>query len=108
MDEQTKELSIGEVAIHLSYIRKSVEEVKENQKKNNEDIHMQFKELKDGYTPRSEFLEHVKDVADFKVRLSLMETKTEDIGIIRKLVYGCAGLILTSVVVSLIYLVVSK
>ena len=48
------------------------------------------------------------DLAEIKVQLDNKYVTKEEFATVRTLVYGFAGLILTSVVLSLIYLVVSK
>lgn len=104
--------TMREVGIYLKSMDKSITDIQANQIrreaeeiKRHSELTKALETLRDGYVTRTE---HDKDLAELEERLKPTEESTRDIAIIRKLVYGCASLILTSVVVALIYLVINK
>lgn len=89
--------NIGELATHFSYLRRDVDEIKTG-----------FKDLKNGYVTRIDFEEHLKTDEDHENRLRMLETSLNDISTVKKLVYGCVGLMLTLLISAIVYLVIPK
>ncbi len=82
-------------AIHLAYIRRDIDDIKST-----------LTGLKNGYVTRIDFEEHLKADADHEARIRTLETALSDLATIKKLVYGCAGLVLTLVASGVIYLLI--
>ncbi len=87
------EVMTDPVSVHMWYMRRDIGEIK-----------ITLSNLKDGYVSRTDFDEHLKTDADHEVRIRTIEKSVEDVPIIKKIVYGGVGLILTSFMTYLIYI----
>ena len=67
-----------------------------------------LKKDKDIFVNQTQHLDVVKNVADHETRIRKMEDVVSDVATIKRLVYGCVGLILTTVIVAIIYLVIKQ
>ncbi len=107
--------NIGEMATHISYMRRDIDEMKGIQR----DMNTKLDQLGTQYVERTEFLEHLKADADHEARIRAMENnKTiaeiqeqtavmrDQIELLKKIVYGCISIILVAVISALIYLVI--
>ncbi len=99
--------TLREVGIHLGTLSKALEDIKIIEAKHhsenvarNEAILKKLDDMNDSHPNRSEFNE-------MKDKVKTLETNTSDINIIRGLVYGCAGIMLTAIIVGLVYLVIN-
>lgn len=63
----------GEVAVHLAYIRRDIDEIKVNQDKNNLDLKESIKDLKNGFVTHTEFAETEKITDDHENRIRTIE-----------------------------------
>lgn len=61
------------VAIHLSYIRRDIDEIKSNQSKNNTEIKTAITNLQNSYITRVDFDNHLKTDEDHETRLRVIE-----------------------------------
>ena len=68
----------------------------------------ELKKDKDIFVTQSQHTELMKVSNDHETRIRTMEDVVADVKTIKKLVYGCAALILTTVVVAIIYLVIKQ
>ncbi len=61
------------LAIHLSYIRRDIDEIKANQTKNSAEVRLAFENLSNGYVSRADFNEHMKGDEDHEARIRALE-----------------------------------
>ncbi len=108
-------VSQGDTNTHLSYIRRDIDQQKIDTNKGFDkldksitEINVKLDNFTSGFVNRVEFAEHLKIDNDHENRLRILEEDTGDIKVIKRLVYGCAGLMLTSIVMAIIYLVIQK
>ncbi len=117
MDDPTKlpppVIPTGDVSTHLSYMRRDMDETKINAAKSFDkldrsiaDINSKLDRLTDGYVTRIDFDEHLKADADHEARIRILETASSDLATIKRLVYGCVGLLLTLLISAVVYLVI--
>jgi len=90
------------VSIHLSYIRRDIDEMKQTSLKSYENINSKLDELKNGYVTVNEFTEHLKADEDHEQRIRVIETFMNTL-IGKMVVSGSVG----GVVVGLIFVIIN-
>ncbi len=88
----------GDIGVHLSYIRRDIDEIKHTQAAHMTEIKAELHELKGAYVTRPEFKE-MRDDLEKKV-------SREEFDPVKRVVYGVVSLILVGVVGALIALVI--
>lgn len=61
------------IAIHLSYIRRDIDEIKNTQTKNNTEIKQAIQTLQNAYVTRVDYNEHLKTDEDHEKRIRILE-----------------------------------
>lgn len=89
--------TVSLMSADIARIKEDLKEVREYQKSSAKE-----------FVGFDDFTEHLKADADHEARLRMIEAKIEDFPLVKKLVYGCVGLILTAVVLAIIYLVIKR
>lgn len=89
-------------------LRQDVKNLKEGQDEFHKEMKESFVDLKQNYVSRIEHIEIVRIQVDHENRTRNLEEVTSDLPLIKKIVYGTAGLVLISVGTAIIYLVVAK
>lgn len=65
------------VAIHLSYIRRDIDEIKANQIKSGNEVKEAISRLQDAYVTRVDFDEHEKRDEDHEIRIRSIEKNVQ-------------------------------
>ncbi len=105
------------VGVHLSYIRRDLDTLTQNQVKNAEETQRILKEIRDGVPSRKEFDElrgHVDNKAvssDLVEIKKFVETKLvtkDDFEPVKKVVYGMVSAVLGTVILAILALVITS
>ncbi len=95
-------------ALHLSYIRRDVDQQRIDMNKGFENLDKKISEnnikldnMQSGFVSKVEFEDH-------ETRIRVMEKSAEDLAIIKKLVYGQVAFVLLAVLSAVVYLVIHR
>ncbi len=99
---------IATMAVHLSYLRKDMTELKAETTKNFDEIKKTLSDASKQYVSIESFVEHIKIDEQHENRISQLERNTSDIGLMRQILYGACAFILTTVLGAIVYLVIRK
>lgn len=101
----------GTVGVHMGYMRRDIDEIKEILK----DTNIKIENIGSSFVSHAEFAEHLKADADHETRIRTIEANSDDFAIIKdniallkRIVYGAIALILTAVLSAIIYLVIKN
>lgn len=105
------------VGVHLSYIRRDLDALTQNQVKNAEETQKLLKEIRDGVPSRKEFDElrgHVDgkagggDLAEIKKFVETRLVTKEDFDPVKKVVYGMVSAVLGTVILAILALIITN
>lgn len=105
----------ADVSTHLAYMRRDIDQGNINAKQGLEEIAKRIDKLdfkldgmNNNYVTRIDFDEHIKVDDDHEKRIRELETISQDLANIKKIVYGAVSLILMIVFSAIIYLAITK
>lgn len=81
----------------ITRIKEDIKEIKET-----------LKEIPNKMVSSADYAEHLKVDEDHERRLRLLEGQTDSNSLVRKLVFGCISIILTTIVIAITYLIIKK
>lgn len=103
----------GDVGVHLSYIRRDIDQNKQDQirgfeeiKKSIIDVTRKIDDLAVGFVTSTVFAKHLETTEDHETRIRSLEEAFSDVRTIKKIVYGAVTLILTIVLSAIVYFVI--